>query len=45
MPDEPADLDQTRGRGTLLMQMFMDEVSYNDSGSAVTLVKKSASRQ
>ena len=28
------------GRGVMLMQMFMDEVDYNEPGNAVTLVKK-----
>jgi len=28
------------GRGFMLMQAFMDEVSYNDTGNEVTLVKR-----
>ncbi|MGE3316749.1 MAG: response regulator [Planctomycetaceae bacterium] len=36
------DLDQTFGRGLLLMQTFMDEVRYNATGNEVTLVKRSS---
>jgi anti-sigma regulatory factor (Ser/Thr protein kinase) len=28
------------GRGVMLMQMFMDEIDYNEPENAVTLVKK-----
>jgi anti-sigma regulatory factor (Ser/Thr protein kinase) len=36
------DLDQTFGRGLLLMQTFMDEVRYNQTGNEVILVKRSS---
>ncbi|WP_337172996.1 response regulator [Paludisphaera sp.] len=38
-PVEPEDLMRVGGRGMLLMRTFMDEVTYNDRGNAVTLVK------
>jgi len=40
-PTDPANLEKACGRGVLLMRSFMDEVSYNDAGNCVTLVKKS----
>ncbi len=39
-PTDPASLEKQRGRGLVLMRSFMDEVSYNDQGNEVTLVKK-----
>lgn len=39
-PTDPANLEKACGRGVLLMRSFMDEVSYNDTGNCVTLVKK-----
>lgn len=33
-------LDEQGGRGIILMQAFMDEVTYNASGNTVTLVKR-----
>ncbi len=39
-PTDPANLEKACGRGVLLMRSFMDEVSYNDDGNCVTLVKK-----
>jgi len=39
----PESLSPDAGRGIVLMQSFMDEVSYNDAGNEVTLVKRSAS--
>ena len=38
-PDDAANVVQDTGRGILLMRTFMDEVTYNDSGNEVTLVK------
>ncbi|MBN2578645.1 MAG: ATP-binding protein [Pirellulales bacterium] len=38
-PTDPENLERTCGRGILLMQTFMDEVRYNETGNAVTLVK------
>jgi anti-sigma regulatory factor (Ser/Thr protein kinase) len=40
-PTEPENLDKVSGRGLLLMRTFMDEVSYNDRGNRVTMVKRS----
>lgn len=39
-PTEPANLERVSGRGVLLMHTFMDEVTYNATGNAVTLVKR-----
>lgn len=39
-PDDPTALERASGRGLLLMRAFMDEVSYDATGSAVTLVKR-----
>jgi len=42
-PTDPENLDKVSGRGLLLMRTFMDEVSYNDRGNQVTMVKRAAS--
>lgn len=34
------DADRATGRGVVLMRTFMDEVTYNDQGNEVTLVKR-----
>ncbi len=41
LPDALADenLDRLSGRGVLLMRTFMDEVTFNETGNEVTLVK------
>jgi CheY-like chemotaxis protein/anti-sigma regulatory factor (Ser/Thr protein kinase) len=39
-PTDPAALAATPGKGVLLMRSLMDEVSYNESGNAVTLIKR-----
>jgi CheY-like chemotaxis protein len=39
---DPATLGEERGRGLVLMRSFMDEVSFNDRGNEVTLVKRRA---
>ena len=36
----PLTADPTRGRGLLLIHSVMDEVSYNDSGNQITMVKR-----
>jgi anti-sigma regulatory factor (Ser/Thr protein kinase) len=36
---DPKMLERGRGRGLVLMRHFMDEVSFNDTGNEVTLVK------
>ena len=38
-PTDPETLIKASGRGLLLMRAFMDEVTYNDAGNEVTLVK------
>lgn len=37
---EPGSLDPQTGRGLTLMRAFMDEVSFNERGNEVTLVKR-----
>lgn len=46
LPDStaPGFLERATGRGIVLMQTFMDEVSFNDPGNEVTLVKRRAPR-
>lgn len=38
-PTDPANLARPHGRGVLLIRTFMDEVTYNEVGNEVTLVK------
>ncbi len=39
-PRQPQCLENRRGRGIVLISHFMDEVSYNDKGNELTMVKK-----
>lgn len=39
-PCDPANLEKASGRGILLMRSFMDEISFNEQGNQVTLVKQ-----
>jgi CheY-like chemotaxis protein len=39
-PKDLASLERTTGRGVLLVRSLMDEVIYNETGNAVTLVKR-----
>ena len=39
-PRDPTNLENLGGRGVLLMQTFMDEVSFNDKGNQVTMIKR-----
>ena len=39
-PTDPDYLERPSGRGMLLMRSFMDEITYNETGNCVTLVKK-----
>lgn len=39
-PTDPANLELPHGRGLLLMRTFMDEVSFNETGNQVTMVKR-----
>ena len=43
-PTDPAFLDRPCGRGLLLMHTFMHEVRFNETGNAVTLVKRAVPR-
>ncbi len=38
-PTDPAYLERPHGRGVMLMQAYMTEVSFNERGNCVTLVK------
>ena len=40
-PTNPENLFKTSGRGVLIIHNIMDEVSYNESGNRITMVKKS----
>lgn len=39
-PTDPENLDKVSGRGLLLMRTFMDDVTHNDRGNEVTMVKR-----
>ncbi len=39
-PTEPENLEKTSGRGLLLIRTFMDEVSFNEKGNEITLIKR-----
>lgn len=39
-PTDPANLERASGRGVRLMQMFMDEVTFNEAGNEVTMFKR-----
>ena len=39
-PTDPANMTREHGRGLLLMRMFMDDVTFNDGGREVVLVKR-----
>ena len=41
-PTNAENLLKTSGRGIFLMRTFMDEVSFNDRGNEVTMVKRNA---
>jgi len=43
-PVEPANLEKVSGRGVLLMRTFMDDVSYNETGNVVTMLKRCDSK-
>jgi len=38
-PTDPANLERPCGRGVLLMRTFMDQVTYNERGNEVTMLK------
>jgi anti-sigma regulatory factor (Ser/Thr protein kinase) len=39
-PGDPDVLERKGGRGLLLIQTFMDEVRFNETGNEVTMVKR-----
>ncbi len=39
-PTDPEYLKRPSGRGTLLMRSFMDEMTFNETGNEVTLIKR-----
>jgi hypothetical protein len=39
-PGDPDVLEREGGRGLLLVQTFMDEVTFNETGNQVTMVKR-----
>jgi len=39
-PGDPGTLEQEGGRGLVLMRTFMDQVSFNEQGNEVTMVKR-----
>ncbi len=39
-PTDPLNLDKLSRRGHLLIRTFMDDVSYNESGNQITMVKR-----
>jgi CheY-like chemotaxis protein len=39
-PTDPENIGKISGRGLLLIRTFMDEVSFNESGNEITLVKR-----
>ncbi|MBV9123413.1 MAG: response regulator [Planctomycetes bacterium] len=39
-PTDPANLERIGGRGLLLIRTFMDEVQHNNTGTQITMVKK-----
>ena len=41
-PEDPTSLEQQSGRGLVLLQTFMDEVEYNETGNEVRLLKRRA---
>jgi CheY-like chemotaxis protein len=44
-PTDPANLERASGRGLLLIRTFMDDVSYNSQGNAITMVKRPDKRR
>jgi len=44
-PTDPANLERPCGRGLLLMRTFMDDITYNDRGNEVLMVKRAKDSQ
>jgi anti-sigma regulatory factor (Ser/Thr protein kinase) len=43
-PTDPANLERLSGRGLLLIQTFMDEVLFNETGNQITMTKRKGER-
>ncbi len=41
-PTDPANIERPCGRGLLLMRTFMDEITFNDLGNEVTMIKRTS---
>jgi CheY-like chemotaxis protein/anti-sigma regulatory factor (Ser/Thr protein kinase) len=39
-PTDPANIEQSTGRGLLLIRAFMDDVMHNPSGNEITMIKR-----
>lgn len=39
-PTDPANLGKSSGRGLFLIRTFMDEVSFNEAGNQITMIKR-----
>lgn len=39
-PTDPANLGKSSGRGLFLIRTFMDEVSFNETGNEITMIKR-----
>jgi CheY-like chemotaxis protein/anti-sigma regulatory factor (Ser/Thr protein kinase) len=39
-PTDPENIEKVSGRGLLLMRTFMDEVTFNETGNEVTMIKR-----
>ncbi len=44
-PTEEINLDKVSGRGLLLMRTFVDELSFNERGNEITMVKRRQARE
>ena len=38
-PTDPENLLKPHGRGVMMMKLFLDEVTWNEQGNSVTLIK------
>ncbi len=44
-PTDPENIEKVSGRGLLLMRTFMDEVTFNETGNQVTMIKRAAAAE
>jgi anti-sigma regulatory factor (Ser/Thr protein kinase) len=42
-PTDPENVGKVNGRGLFLIRTFMDEVSFNETGNEITMVKRRTS--